>query len=124
MPEHEDRQVAPEEIALFVEAVPFDRIPAAIAALAVRLLTAPEPEPEPEPTLERHLSPEAVADRLGTDRAWVYSRAELLGAVKLGHRTMRIPESKVTEYLESCRVAELHEQGHEASPGMKRLPTS
>lgn len=108
MPELTDDRLTPEEVARFVEAIPLDRVPAAIAALAARVLTAPEPEPEPEPTLERHLSPEEVADRLGTDRAWVYSRAALLGAVKLGRRTMRIPESSVTAYLESCRVGDGH----------------
>ncbi len=106
MPERSDREVTPEEIAIFVEAIPLDRIAAAITALAARLLSAPDPEPETDPTLERHLSPEEVADRLGTDRSWVYSRAERLGAVKLGRRTMRVPESNLTEYLESCRVTE------------------
>lgn len=101
-----DREVTPEEIAQLLEAIPFDRIPAAISALAVRLLAAPDPEPDLEPRLERHLSPEEVADRLGTNRAWVYSRAELLGAVKLGRRTMRIPESNLADYLESCRLGD------------------
>ena len=123
MPEHTDHRLTPDEIARCVEAIPLDRVAPAIAALAARLLTAPKPEPEPEPTLERHLSPEEIADRLGTQREWVYSRAEQLGAVKLGRRTMRVPESNLMEYLKSCRVAELHEQGHEALPKIKRLPS-
>ncbi len=81
-----------------------------------RLLTAPEPEPELDPTLGRHLSPDEVADRLGTDRACVYSRAELLGAVKLGRRTMRIRESNLADYLESCRVGDDKETGLPLKP--------
>lgn len=98
------RELTSKQIAEYLEAVPFDRIPAAMATLATRLLTSPPPDSLPESRRDRYLSPDQITDQYGLDRRWVYAHAEALGAVKCGHRTMRVPESGLRRYLDDHRV--------------------
>ena len=56
---------------------------------------------------EMHLSPSDVATRLGVDRSSVFrwiNSGQLGPVVKLGRRTLRIPESALLRFLEQRRV--------------------
>lgn len=46
------------------------------------------------------LTPDEVAERLGTHKKWVYRHAGELGAIRLSRRAMRFTEAGVTSYLE------------------------
>ncbi len=53
-------------------------------------------------TVERHLSPAQVAERLGVSVCTVWrliGRGEIRPVRKLGRRTVRIPESSVAQFL-------------------------
>ena len=86
-----------------LDALPRALLPAALARLAARLLEPPEaalPEASDGPRL---LTPDEAAARLGVHRRRVYQLADELGAVKLGRRTLRVPEAGLVAYLERTR---------------------
>jgi hypothetical protein len=98
------RELEPEEIGQFLGAIPLARVPAAIAVLAARLLESSAKGTDSDLSRDRYLSPDQITDQYGIDRRWVYAKAEQLGAVKLGRRTMRIPESGLLAYLDAQRM--------------------
>jgi hypothetical protein len=93
-----------EEIAQFLSKIPLAGVPAAITVLAARLLGSSAHEADLDPLRDRYLSPDHITDQYGLDRRWVYAHAEQLGAVKLGHRTIRVPESGLLAYLDAQRI--------------------
>ena len=78
--------------------LPRELLPAAIALLAARMME-PVAAPTVLPIGDRMLSPDEVAERTGTSRKWVYRHAAQLGAVKLSHSKLGIPESRLAAYL-------------------------
>ncbi len=80
-----------------LDALPIERVPAAIAHLASRLLTAPEPVP----TGTDLLTVAAVAKLLNAGPRYVYRlvKANRLGAVRVSKRKLRFRRSAVERYL-------------------------
>ena len=56
-------------------------------------------------SLDHYLKAEEVAERLGVSVKWVYRHADNLGAIRFSANCLRFPESRVTEYVTTCRPA-------------------
>jgi hypothetical protein len=80
--------------------LPRELIPSAVMLLAARL-AEPVAAPAAAPIGDRMLTVDEVVERLGsgTSRKWVYRHREELGAVKLSHSKLGIPESRLAAYL-------------------------
>jgi excisionase family DNA binding protein len=80
-----------------LDALPLERVPAAIAHFSARLLTAP--------TLALNatdlLTPEQVAALLQTSKRYVYRHSALLGATRVSDRKLRFRRSAVDAYLKA-----------------------
>jgi excisionase family DNA binding protein len=87
----------PDVAVAALDAIPRERVPAAIAYLATRLL-APVEEPA-----DAYLTPDEVAALLRADRRWVYRNARRLGGVHLSRRRLRFPRRRVERYLAGRR---------------------
>lgn len=88
-----------DSLSSLLDAIPRERIPAAIARLAARAMEVVPASPPPRPDGDRLLTPDEAAARLGVHRRRVYQLAAELGAVKLGRRTLRIPARALDAYL-------------------------
>ena len=82
-----------------LDAIPAERIPAAIARLAARAM---EPPAAPEPADEL-LTPDEVAALLRADRRFVYRHARAIGGVRLSRRKLRFSAARVRRYIEGRR---------------------
>jgi excisionase family DNA binding protein len=82
-----------------LDAIPMERIPAAIARLAARAMEAPA-APEPADGL---LTPDEVATLLRADRRFVYRHAKAIGGVRLSRRKLRFSAARVRRYIEGRR---------------------
>lgn len=84
----------------FLEGIPREAVPAAIALLAARLLTESVPAVAKR-SLEpgRLLTAGEAAGRLGVDRRWVYRHSRELGGISLSRRKLRVPERALERYL-------------------------
>lgn len=87
-------------IAAHLDAIPREHVPAALARLAARALEG-SGETIALATVEKWLTPDDVATRLGVHRKWVYDHKDRLGARKLSHRKLRVPESGLKRYLKT-----------------------
>lgn len=76
-----------------LDALSIERVPAAIAHLAARLLAAPNPEPD------ELLTPEQVAALLQTPLRYVYRHAKVLGAIRISKRKLRFKRAAVQRHL-------------------------
>ena len=80
-----------------LDALPIQRVPAAIAQLAARLLTAPT-----EPATATLLTVEEAAKRLNVTPRYVYRHTKLhkaWGALRISARKLRFRRSAVERYL-------------------------
>ena len=77
-----------------LDAIPLDRIPAAIAHLTTKLLSAPAAQPADE-----LLTPSQVATLLRTSPRWVYRHQRDLGAIRVSRRKLRFKRSRVDQHL-------------------------
>jgi len=78
-----------------LDALPIERVPAAIAQLAARLLITPAPAPT-GPDL---LTVEEVAQLLKVGPRYVYRHQKVLGGVRVSDRKLRFRRSVVRRYL-------------------------
>ncbi len=76
-----------------LDALPLERVPAAIAHLTSRLLTAPAP------TADELLTPAQVARLLQTPVRYVYRHAKDLGAIRVSARKLRFRRSAVDRHI-------------------------
>ncbi len=83
-----------------LDAIPVERIPAAIARLAARAMEPPPAPPRPDDAL---LTPDEVAALLRSDRRFVYRHARALGGVRLSRRKLRFSAARVRRYIEGRR---------------------
>ena len=83
-----------------LDAIPLERIPAAIARLAARAMEPPRADPEPTGEL---LTPDDVAALLKADRRFVYRHARALGGVRLSRRKLRFTRERVQRYVDARR---------------------
>ena len=83
-----------------LDAIPAERIPAAIARLAARAMEPPPTAPDPADDL---LTPAEVARALKADARFVYRHADEIGAVRLSRRKLRFSAARVRRYVESRR---------------------
>lgn len=74
-------------------------LPAALALIAARLAEAGPPSTVSPPITDRLLSVEVVCERLGQSKKWLYRHQRELGAVKLSHSKLGIPESRLAAFL-------------------------
>src|SRR5688572_26039363 len=87
-----------DQIAAQLDAIPREHVPAALARLAARALEA-SGEVVALQAPDRWLTPDEVATRLGVHRRWVYQHQQRLGARKLSHRKLRVPQRGLQRYL-------------------------
>lgn len=81
-----------------LDAIPAAQVPAAIARLSARLLTA-APPPEPVAT-EEWLTAKEVAARLKVPVKFVYQNQRALGGSKLGRKALRFTPRGVRRFAE------------------------
>ena len=94
-----ERGPTAEQIADYLADVPVARVAEAFGILVDRS-QGPHPSERPD----RMLRPDEITDLYGLDRRVIYARADELGAIKIGRRTMLVPESNLIRYLDDHRV--------------------
>ena len=94
-----DTKAQPDAL-VALDAIPQDRIPAAIARLAARAM---EPPPAASDPADELLTPDEVASILKADRRFVYRHARALGGVRLSRRKLRFTMKRLQRYLDTRR---------------------
>lgn len=80
-----------------LDALPLERVPAAIAHLSARLLTAPALTPSGADLL----TPSQVASLLQVPVRYVYRHSKSLGATRVSDRKLRFRRASVESYLKA-----------------------
>jgi len=84
-----------DSITVSLDALPIERVPAAIAQLSARLLTTPASAPSAADLL----TPQQVAEMLNVSPRYVARHAKDLGVIRVSARKPRFRRSAVERYI-------------------------